>query len=62
MKKNYLIPEAEWMLLLSQDIITESDDDTGGDIFNTETDNASTGYERDDVIEIGADTFTPSAN
>ena len=58
MKKNYLFPEAEWILLLSQDIIAESNDDTGKDIFDSDADDASLGQERDDVVTVTDGMFT----
>ena len=62
MKKNYLIPNAEWILLLSQDIITDSDD-LGTDIFDNENDTSSAdNQQNDDVITVSDNTFSSSAN
>ena len=62
MKKNYLIPNAEWILLLSQDIITDSDD-LGTDIFDNENDTSSAdSQQNDDVITVNDNTFSSSAN
>ena len=56
MKKIYSLPEAEMILLLTDDIITDSDD-YKDDIFGDDTDSSvDSGNDNDDVID---DPFTP---